>query len=73
MHVSLVELEKNLWSVADELRANPELKLSEYLGSVLGLIFLRYADVKFAQAHEELKAGEPGVSRSGQLTTRPRM
>jgi type I restriction enzyme M protein len=48
-----IELEKKLWSAADELRANSELKSSEYSVPVLGLIFLKYADVKFAQAQVE--------------------
>jgi type I restriction enzyme M protein len=50
MHATLIQLEKKLWSAADELRANSELKSSEYSVPVLGLIFLRYADVKFANA-----------------------
>lgn len=54
MHANLVELEKKLWSAADELRANSELKSADYSVPVLGLIFLRYADVKFAHAHQEL-------------------
>ena len=54
MHANLVELEKKLWSAADELRANSELKSSEYSVPVLGLIFLRYADVKFANKNWKL-------------------
>ena len=42
------ELEKRLWEAADELRANSKLKSSEYSVPVLGLIFLRYADARFA-------------------------
>jgi len=37
------------------LRANTHLKSSEYSIPVLGLIFLRFADVKFAHADEQLK------------------
>ncbi len=48
------DLEKTLWSAADELRANSKLKSSEYSVPVLGLIFLRYADHKFAQAKAKL-------------------
>lgn len=47
-------LEKRLWDAADDLRANSKLKSSEYAMPVLGLIFLRYADYKFAQAEQEL-------------------
>ena len=49
------ETEKRLWDVANELRANLGLKASEYSVPVLGLIFLRYAEFKFAQAEQELK------------------
>ena len=49
------ELEKRLWDAADELRANSKLKSSEYSAPVLGLIFLRYADHKFAAAEKELE------------------
>lgn len=48
------EIEKRLWASADELRANSNLKSSEYSVPVLGLIFLRYADHRFAQAFKEL-------------------
>ena len=48
------EIEKRLWSAADELRANSKLKSSEYSVPVLGLIFLRYADHKFTMAQKEL-------------------
>ena len=43
-------IENRLWSMADELRANSQLRASEYSTPVLGLIFLRYADHKFTQA-----------------------
>ncbi len=56
MPANLSDLERTLWGAADELRANSELKSSEYSVPVLGLIFLRYADFKFAQAHAKLAA-----------------
>ena len=49
------EIEKRLWSAADELRANSKLKSSEYSVPVLGMIFLRYADHKFTVAQKELE------------------
>jgi type I restriction enzyme M protein len=49
------EIKKRLWEAADELRANSKLKASEYWVPVLGLIFLRYADAKFAKAEAALK------------------
>jgi type I restriction enzyme M protein len=50
MPANTTELERRLWGVADEFRANSKLKSSEYSVPVLGLIFLRYADHKFTQA-----------------------
>jgi type I restriction enzyme M protein len=60
VHSLSIELEKKLWSAADELRANSELKSSEYSVPVLGLIFLKYADVKFAQVKKELEGKGSG-------------
>ena len=48
------EIERRLWASADELRANSNLKSSEFSVPVLGLIFLRYADHKFGIAEAEL-------------------
>lgn len=58
------ETEKRLWDVANELRANSGLKSSEYSVPVLGLIFLRYAEFKFAQAEQELKLEQENNSSS---------
>lgn len=41
-------LEKRLWEAADQFRANSGLKAQEYSGPILGLIFLRFAEVRFA-------------------------
>jgi hypothetical protein len=41
-------LEKRLWDAADQFRANSGLKSQEYSAPVLGLIFLRFAEVRFA-------------------------
>jgi len=59
------EIEKRLWAAADELRANSELKSSEYSVPVLGLIFLRYADYKFATAEKELAGKSTGRRKIG--------
>jgi len=53
---ALADLERQLWDAADTLRANSKLKASEYSVPVLGLIFLRFADHKFAQADAALAA-----------------
>src|ERR1039458_1037727 len=40
-------LEKRLWDAADQLRPTSGLKAQEYSAPVLGLIFLRFAEVRF--------------------------
>ena len=57
-------LEKRLWAAADQFRANSGLKAAQYSAPVLGLIFLRFAEARFAQRRAELeKAG--GSARRG--------
>ena len=60
------DVERRLWAVADQLRANSGLKPSEYSRPVLGLLFLRYADGRFAEAEKALQP-RPG-SRLGAPT-----
>lgn len=50
----LKELENSLWRAADNLRANSDLKSSEYATPVLGLIFLKFADNKYSLAEPEI-------------------
>ena len=57
MATDLGELQNKLWEAADQLRANSGLKASEYASPVLGLIFLRYADERFAQTAETVGTG----------------
>lgn len=52
------ELEKKLWNIADNLRANTALRPNEFYIPVLGLIFLRYADYKFGLAEAQLEKEE---------------
>src|SRR6266496_1599488 len=59
------DIEKRLWQVADELRANSKLRSSEYSTPVLGLIFLRYASEKFAEAEKELENKRTGRREIG--------
>jgi len=55
-------LEKRLWEAADQLRANSGLTAAQYSSPVLGLIFLRFAEARFAKRRGELeKAGATGV------------
>ena len=52
----LKQLEKNLWNAADKLRANSDLKPSEYSIPVLGLIFLKFADNNYRRHEAEIIA-----------------
>jgi type I restriction enzyme M protein len=64
MPANNTEIEKRLWAAADELRANSRLRASEYSVPVLGLIFLKYADCKFARATERLQGpDQEGVAQ----------
>lgn len=56
----LAELERRLWSAADQLWANSPLRPSEYSTPVLGLIFLRFADNAFTKAEADLKGKSTG-------------
>lgn len=51
---SHADLEKRLWDAANSLWANAALKPSEFSPIVLGLIFLRYAETRFAAVAEEI-------------------
>jgi len=53
---NLAQLEKRLWEAADTLRANSPLRLNEFSEPVLGLIFLKFADVKFRRTQQEIEA-----------------
>ncbi|MGK0577876.1 N-6 DNA methylase [Macrococcus capreoli] len=55
MNQELNDLKKNLWEIADELRANSGLKASAYSIPVLGLIFLKFADAKYTRHEDEIK------------------
>ena len=48
-------LEKRLWEAADQFRANSGLKAGQYSTPVLGLIFLRFAEARFAQRRAQLE------------------
>ena len=63
-------LEKRLWAAADQFRANSGLSAAQYSQPVLGLIFLRFAEVRFAAKRVKLdKAGES--SRRGPRVDEP--
>ena len=45
----LKTLKDNLWHAADVLRAGAHLAANKYGQPILGLIFLRYADILYKQ------------------------
>ena len=49
------ELKDNLWKSADMLRASAHLAANKYGQPILGLIFLRYADILFKQHKKEIE------------------
>ncbi|HEV8237853.1 MAG TPA: class I SAM-dependent DNA methyltransferase [Thermoanaerobaculia bacterium] len=53
-------LEKRLWEAADQLRANSGLTAAQYSQPVLGLIFLRFADARFAARRAQLEKQPAG-------------
>src|SRR5205807_764657 len=56
MSSDIKKLESRLWEAADHLRANSSLRLNEFAEPVLGLIFLKFADVKFTTAKKEIES-----------------
>lgn len=58
------QLHERLWSAAVQLRANGSLKLNEISEPILGLIFLKFADVRFKRAKAEIET-EYAKSTSG--------
>ena len=52
----LKTLKENLWHAADVLRAGAHLAANKYGQPILGLIFLRYADILFKQHKDEIEA-----------------
>ena len=52
--------EKELWAVADKLRASGSISAADYRKVVIGLIFLKYASDTFEWKYEELVAEGDG-------------
>ncbi len=53
------EIEKRLWSSADNLRANSNFASNEYFLPVMGLIFLRHAYSRFGKIKDEIELTLP--------------
>ena len=60
-------LEKRLWDAADQFRANSGLKFQEYSAPVLGLIFLRFAEVRFAAQRAKLEKASASARRGSRV------
>lgn len=60
-------LEKRLWDAADQFRANSGLKPQEYSGPILGLIFLRFAEVRFTVQHTKLTVAGSSARRGSRV------
>jgi len=60
-------LEKRLWDAADQFRANSGLKAQEYSGPILGLIFLRFAEVRFAAQRAKLEKAGASSRRASRI------
>ena len=54
--LELKQLKDNLWHAADVLRSGAHLAANKYGQPILGLIFLRYADVLYKQHKAEIEA-----------------
>lgn len=52
----LTELKDRLWHSADMLRSGAHLAANKYGQPILGLIFLRYADIRYKQHKAEIEA-----------------
>jgi len=50
------QLHEKLWAAAEQLRANGSLKLNEISEPILGLIFLKFADVRFKRIQTDIAA-----------------
>ena len=53
--LELKQLKDNLWHAADVLRSGAHLAANKYGQPILGLIFLRYADILYKQHKEEIE------------------
>jgi type I restriction enzyme M protein len=59
----LKKLENDLWDAANQLRQGAGLKATEYASPILGLIFLKFADIKYRQFEGAIK--QEFISKQG--------
>ena len=60
-------LERRLWDAADQFRANSGLTAAQYSAPVLGLVFLRFAEARFALRRQVLEVRDANSRRSSRL------
>ena len=67
-----LKLTNTLWESANNLRTNSSLSLKQFSEPVLGLIFLKFADVKFQKTvkilEQERKENEEKYGRAKPIT-----
>ena len=49
------KLKDDLWLAANKLRADSDLKSNDYSPPALGIIFLKFADIKYRHYQKEIK------------------
>jgi type I restriction enzyme M protein len=60
-------LEGLLWDAADQFRTNSDLKAAEYSQPILGLIFLRFAGVRFDAQRAGLEQSAASSRRGSRM------
>ena len=63
--INIRKLETDLWESADLLRSNSNLGSKDYFMPVLGLLFLRYAYIRFKSVENEILKDRP--KRNGRI------
>ena len=61
----ILAVQSKLWAIADDLRANSNLSQANYKTPVLGVIFLRHAEQRFAEAETNLAGKSTGRREIG--------
>jgi len=49
------KLREDLWLAANKMRADSDLKSTDYAPPVLGIIFLKFADIKYSKYEDEIQ------------------
>ena len=63
----ITKFERELWKIADNLRANSNLASNQYFVPTMGLIFLRHATTRFYEAQVSIEADK----NAGKMPDRP--